>query len=274
MRPGERPRGAAGGEDARPAAPQGLAETVAGRVGVVRRRVAAAAGRARRDPGDVTIVAVAKLQPPAAVRAALAAGVRDIGENYAQELAAKAAAAPGARWHMVGRLQRNKAAAVVAVGALVHSLDSLPLARALGGRARRAGTVAEALVQVEVDGRPAAHGVPACELDGFVRACRGIEGLRLRGLMVMPAPAPDPEASRAAFAAVAQLARNLGREMQDLSMGMTADLEVAVEEGATLVRVGTAIFGPRPDAGAPVGGGASLAARAGGEVGERRWPAG
>jgi len=252
-----------------------LATAVARRVAAVRGRIAAAAARAGRDPGAVTVVAVAKLQPVAAIRAALAAGVRDVGENYAQELVARAAEVPGARWHMVGRVQRNKAAAVVATGALVHSLDSLALARALGGRARRAGTVAEALVQVETGDRPAAHGVPAGELDAFVRACRAVEGLRLRGLMVMPAPAADPEASRAAFATVTELAGNLGGEMQDLSMGMTADLEVAVEEGATLVRVGTAIFGPRPDAGgAPAGGGTSLTARAGGEVGGRRWPAG
>jgi PLP dependent protein len=234
----EAPSGASGGGVAEPA------DGLAARVAAVRRQIAAAATAAGRDPASVTLVAVSKLHPVAAVRAASAAGVGDFGENYAQELAAKAAAVPGVRWHMIGRLQRNKAAAVVAAGALVHSLDSLELARALGRRAEAAGTTAEALVQVEVDDRPAAHGVRPAELEAFVAACAGVRGLRLRGLMVMPAP--DPGAARAAFARVAELAGNLGPEMTDLSMGMSADFAAAVQEGATLVRIGTAIFGPRP----------------------------
>jgi pyridoxal phosphate enzyme (YggS family) len=223
------------------------AATVATRVGAVRRRIAAAAERAGRDPAEVTLVAVAKLHPVEAIRAALDAGVTDVGENYAQELEAKAAAleGTGVRWHFVGRLQRNKAGVVVAVRALVHSLASLPLAQALGRRAHAAGTVARALVQVELDQRPAAHGVRPADLDGFVRAARAVEGLEVAGLMVMPAPAPDPAAYRPLFRRAAKLARDLG--LGQLSMGMTDDLEVAVEEGATMVRVGTAVFGPRPD---------------------------
>ncbi len=219
---------------------------VPGRVAAVRWRIATAARRAGRDPGEVTLVAVAKLQPPEAIRAALAAGVPDIGENYAQELAARAAAVPGARWHFIGRLQRNKAAVVVETGALVHSLDSLPAARALGRRGLAGGTAARALVQVELDQRAATHGVPAVGLEDFVAACRRVEGLRLEGLMLMPAPAASPEDQRPLFRRLAELAKRLGAGMQALSMGMTADFEVAVEEGATLVRVGTAIFGPRP----------------------------
>ena len=219
---------------------------VAGRVAAVRARIAAAAGRAGRDPAEVTLIAVAKLQPVAAIRAALAAGVADIGENYAQELAAKAAEVGGVRWHFVGRLQRNKAQAVVQAGALVHSLGSLATARALARRAVQAGTVARALVQVEVDDRPAAHAVAPAGLPAFLAACSELDGLRVVGLMVMPAPRPDPEAARPVFRQVAGLAGNLGPGMRDLSMGMSADLEVAVEEGATMVRVGTAIFGQRP----------------------------
>ena len=224
------------------------AAAVAERVAEVRRRIAAAAERAGRDPAEVTLVAVAKLHPVEAVRAAVDAGVTDVGENYAQELQAKAAAleGTGVRWHFVGRLQRNKAAAVVAVGALVHSLDSLPVARALGRRAHAGATTARALVQVELDERPAAHGVRPADLDGFVGAARAVEGLEVAGLMLMPAPAPDPESSRPLFRRAAKLARDLG--LGQLSMGMTDDLEVAVEEGATMVRVGTAVFGPRPDA--------------------------
>jgi PLP dependent protein len=217
---------------------------VAANVARVRERIAAAAGRAGRDPGQVTLVAVSKLFPPEAIRAVLAAGVGDVGENYAQDLEAKAAEVPGVRWHFVGRLQRNKAGVLVQVGALVHSLDSLAAARALGRRAVAVGTTAHALVQVEVGERQAAHGVGAGDLPAFVAACRHVEGLEVGGLMVMPAAGDDPEASRPAFRRTAELARDLG--LARLSMGMTADFEVAVEEGATLVRVGTALFGPRP----------------------------
>jgi len=220
--------------------------TVAARVATVRRRIVTAAERAGRDPAEVTLVAVAKLHPVEAIRAALDAGVRDVGENYAQELQAKAAAleGTGVRWHFVGRLQRNKAGVVVAVRALVHSLASLPLAQTLGRRAHAGGTTARALVQVELDERPAAHGVRPADLGGFVAAARAVEGLELAGLMVMPAQTPDPEAARAVFRRAAALARDHG--LRQLSMGMTDDLEVAVEEGATMVRVGTAVFGPRP----------------------------
>ena len=218
---------------------------VAANVAAVRERVAAAAARAGRDPEEVTLVAVAKLFPAEAVRAVLAAGVADVGENYAQDLERKAAEVPGVRWHFVGRLQRNKAGVLVAAGALVHSLDSLAGARALGRRAVAAGTTARALVQVEVDDREAAHGVRPAALDGFLAACREVQGLAVQGLMVMPAPAADPEATRPAFRRAAALAAAAG--LPRLSMGMKADLEVAVEEGATLVRVGTALFGPRPD---------------------------
>jgi PLP dependent protein len=217
---------------------------IAANVAAVRERVAAAAGRVGRDPAGVTLVAVAKLFPPAAVRAVLEAGVADVGENYAKDLERKAAEVPGARWHFVGRLQRNKAGVLVRAGALVHSLDSLAGARALGRRAVAAGTTARALVQVEVDDREAAHGVRPAELEGFLEACRAVEGLRVEGLMVMPAPADDPEATRPAFRRTAELAARSG--LAGLSMGMTADFEVAVEEGATMVRVGTALFGPRP----------------------------
>jgi pyridoxal phosphate enzyme (YggS family) len=224
------------------------------RVAVVRQRIAAAARRAGRDPAEVTLVAAAKLRPPEAVRAALAAGVPDIGENYAQELAAKAAAVPGARWHFIGRLQRNKAQVLVATGALVHTLDSLPAARALGRRALAAGTLARALVQVELDERAAAHGVPAAGLGDFVTSCRQVDGLSVEGLMLMPAPAASPEDQRPLFRRLAELAKRLGAGLRALSMGMTADFEVAIEEGATLVRVGTAIFGQRPPEKATKGG--------------------
>ncbi len=234
-----------------PQAPEPGLAAIPERVATVRSRIAAAAERAGRDPAEVTLVAVSKLHPSAAVRAAYGAGVADFGENYAQDLAAKAALLPEAHWHFVGRLQRNKAAVLIAVAALVHSLDSLPGAEALARRAMRAGTVARALVQVELERRAAAHGVPAADLEDFVAACRRVEGLELRGLMVMPAPVADPEEARPLFRRAVALSRRLDPGMRALSMGMTADYEVAVEEGSTLVRVGTAIFGPRM--GSPMG---------------------
>src|SRR4029453_14886357 len=132
---------------------------VAANVAAVRRRVEAAAARAGRDPGEVTLVAVAKLFPADAVRAVVTAGVADVGENYAQDLEAKAAQVPGVRWHFVGRLQRNKAGVLVAAGALVHSLDSLAGARALGRRAAGGGTPPRAPVPAQGADREAPHGV-------------------------------------------------------------------------------------------------------------------
>jgi pyridoxal phosphate enzyme (YggS family) len=237
--------GQAGGPDV-PAAGGDLESgppPIAARVAAVRARIEAAARRAGRDPGEVTLVAVSKLHPASAAAAARDAGITDLGESYPQELDAKAAAVPGVRWHMVGRLQRNKAGVIAATGALLHSLDSVKLARAVGRRAAEAGTVAEALVQLERDDREAAHGVRPGDLEAFAADCAGIEGLSLRGLMVMPAAEGDP---RGVFARARELAGLLSPDMKDLSMGMSNDLEIAVEEGATLVRVGTAIFGPRP----------------------------
>ena len=149
----------------------------------------------------------------------LDAGVADVGENYAKDLEAKAAQVPGVRWHFVGRLQRNKAGLLVEAGALVHSLDSLAGARALGRRALAAGTTARALVQVEVDDREAAHGVRPAGLAAFLDDCRAVDGLEVEGLMVMLAPADDPEATRPAFRRAAELAAGSG--LPRLSMGMT-----------------------------------------------------
>jgi pyridoxal phosphate enzyme (YggS family) len=221
-------------------------------IAAVRGRIDAAARAAGRDPATVTLVGVAKWQPAESVEAARRAGLRDIGENYAQEMADKAHRIEGVRWHFIGRLQRNKVSLVLGADALVHSLDSVPLARALGRRAADSGRVAEALVQVEVDDRSAAHGIRAADLPDFLETCRGIEGLRIRGLMAMPAHS-TPEQSRIAYASIATLRAQLGYELPELSMGMSHDLEPAIIEGATMVRVGTAVFGPRPQ---PVGGGA------------------
>lgn len=205
-------------------------------------RIAAAAGRAGRDPASVTLVGAAKTVDPGRV---VAAGVVDVGENRVQELTAKQEALEGypIRWHFIGRLQRNKAKAVAGRVTLVHSVDSVPLARALGHAAHARGLVQPALVQVNVSGEASKAGIEPAEVASFLASAASLEGVRFTGLMTVPAPGDD-RASRAAFRLLAGLASENG--LTDLSMGMSGDFEIAVEEGATMVRVGTAVYGPRP----------------------------
>lgn len=210
-------------------------------------RVAAACERAGRAPAEVTIVAVSKMQPAEAVRAAAAAGARDFGENYAQELAAKRAACGDVRWHFIGRLQRNKAKLVAGQVALVHAVDSAELAEELGRRA--GGAVQPVLISVNVAGEATKGGVSPEAAGALAAAIATLPGVRLDGLMTMPPPSDDPEASRAAFLALRvlrdRLVQELGAPLPVLSMGMSGDFEVAIACGATHVRVGTAIFGAR-----------------------------
>lgn len=220
--------------------------TLEARLAVVRGRIAAAARSAGRDPARVRLLAVSKRHHERAIRRAYAAGQRDFGENYVQELEAKAAALADLselRWHFIGHLQRNKAKAVVAVGATVSTLDSSRLAEALCRRARSAGTVAPVLLQVNVGREPQKSGCRPDALGELLASARACPGLRVEGLMTVP-PATGPEEARPHFRVLRELADEHG--LRELSMGMSTDLEVAIEEGATVVRVGTAIFGPRP----------------------------
>jgi len=206
----------------------------------VRDRVAAAARRAGRDPGSVTLVAVSKDVDPDRVLAAARSGQRDFGESRAQQLVAKRAVVSGAAWHFIGRLQRNKVDQVVGAVDLVHSVDRLELARAIDGRAGRAGVVQRVLLQVNVAGDPAKAGVAPHDLPALLEAVRALGGVRCDGLMTVPAQGVDP---RPAFVALRALRDELG--LAHLSMGMSDDFEAAVEEGATVVRVGRAVFGDR-----------------------------
>jgi hypothetical protein len=214
-------------------------------------RLARAAGR---DPAEVTVVAVSKVQPPEAVRAAVAAGATDLGENYAQELAAKQDALPpevrgAARWHFIGRLQRNKAKQVVGRAALIHAVDGLELAAELDRRARAAGLVQDILVAINTGGEAQKTGVPPGEAEALLDAVARLPGVSVRGLMTMPPWPDDPEDSRPHFAALRALRDRLAtpaRPLPHLSMGTSGDHAVAIAEGATLVRIGTAIFGERP----------------------------
>jgi PLP dependent protein len=228
---------------------------VAGRIVVVRQRREAAAAAAGRRPADVRLLAVSKTHPPELAAAAVAAGIVDLGENRVQELTAKQPLVEGARWHLIGALQRNKVRDVVGRQVLVHSLDRRSLADALSARAEREGSVQRVLVQVNVGEDPAKGGCRVDELDELVAYARDLPNLAVEGLMTIP-PMPtagvDPaEAARPHFAALREARDRLRSrypEVVHLSMGMSADLEAAVGEGATMVRLGTAIFGPRGDA--------------------------
>ena len=227
------------------------AEEVAAGLGRVRERLAAAERAAGRAAGSVRLVAVSKKMTVADIEAARAAGQADFGENYAQELRDKrealAAAAPGLRWHFIGPLQSNKVKYVAGRVALVHSIDSA----ALLDEIERRGEAQACLVQVNVAGESQKRGLAPAELPALLDRFAGLRHARCEGLMVIPPFADDPEASRPHFAALRALRdREATRprpnvDLAQLSMGMSHDLEVAVAEGATLVRVGTAIFGAR-----------------------------
>jgi len=225
---------------------------IAERVLAVRERIARAAERASRSPADVTLVAVCKTHPAEAVREAFAAGVRDFGENRVQEAEPKIQATSdlvGARWHLVGHLQSNKARRAAALFGLVQSIDSVELGERLARAGEESGRALRGLVEVDLAGEASKFGVPEGELMAALGALAGRSGLRLEGLMVLPPLSDDVEAVRPFFRRLRELRdRALGEgllESGELSMGMSQDFEVAIEEGATLVRGGTAIFGER-----------------------------
>ncbi len=221
----------------------------------VRERIAAAARAAGRDPAEVRLLAVSKTWPAADVAALAALGQREFAENRVQELVGKVAelaadpGVPDLRWHLVGQLQRNKAAAVARLGAVVHSVDRLPLVAALDRAAAQAERRLDVLVQVDLGGPPGRDGTrggaPPDDVPALADAVAGTEGLRLLGLMAV---APRDEDPAPAFARLAELAARVRADHPDsreLSAGMSADLEAAVTAGATVVRVGTALFGAR-----------------------------
>lgn len=220
--------------------------SIAAALAAVRTRIEEACRRAGRDTSAVTLIAVSKKQPTEAIREAYAAGQLDFGENYAQELRDKQAALAdlaGVRWHALGPLQTNKAKYVAGKVALVQTLDRVELARELVRRA--GGAPVRALVEVNIGREPQKGGVTPEELPARLAELSAVPGIELSGLMCIPPVADEPEASRVHYRALRELRDRL-LPGGDLSMGMSDDFEVAVEEGATLVRVGTAIFGARP----------------------------
>jgi pyridoxal phosphate enzyme (YggS family) len=229
----------------------------AARLANVRARIAAAAARAGRAPDTVTLLGVAKRIASDTVADAVNAGLADLGENYVQEAVGRRAelmallspaARPAPRWHFIGKLQRNKARVVAEHFDVVHTLDREALGVALERHATALGKQLEVLVQVNTSGEAQKGGVSPEDVADLLAASRAWSHLRVAGLMTIPAAAEDPERTRPAFAALRGLRDGLRPEHPELaalSMGMSGDFEVAIEEGATIIRVGTALFGPR-----------------------------
>lgn len=230
------------------------AVSISENLNLVRARIAAAARRAGRSPDAIALMAVTKTQPPERIRDAYEAGQRLFGENRVQEFAEKINELrdlSGAEWHMIGHLQTNKAAKAAELFQAVDSIDSLKLAEKLDAAARGLGRKIDVLIEINIGGEAAKSGVApdSKELEQLLAAAPRLEGLSFRGLMAVPPFTENPEGARPYFRSLRELrdaiaARSLpGVSMQQLSMGMSHDFEVAIEEGSTCVRVGTAIFG-------------------------------
>jgi pyridoxal phosphate enzyme (YggS family) len=218
----------------------------------VRARIALAAQAAGRAPDSVSLLAVSKLQPVAMIRDAAAAGQMDFGENYVQEGCDKVAAladVPGLVWHFIGQLQSNKTREVAAHFHWVHTVDRMRVAERLSAQRPAHLPPLQVLLQVRLVDEPGKGGVAPAEVPALAAAIAALPRLRLRGLMCIPPPVTDPEAQRRPFRGLRELLQSLqaaGMQVDTLSMGMSDDLEAAILEGATIVRVGTAIFGKRP----------------------------
>ena len=225
----------------------------------VRTRIETAALAAGRAPEEITLCAATKVQTDDTIRAAIAAGIRVCGENRVQELTAHLAADAyaGARVHFIGHLQTNKVKQVVGKVDLIQSVDSQRLLRAIDAQADKLGVRQDILLEVNIAGEESKGGCPVEELPALAELAGALEHVRLRGLMAIPPISGEPGANRPYFAAMRQLFVDIREKMSDnqtdmdcLSMGMSGDYEDAIREGATLVRVGTALFGPRPPMGA------------------------
>lgn len=227
------------------------AGTLRDRLDEVRSRIAGAASRAGRNPLEVNLIGVTKTLPAAVAREALEEGLRDLGESKVQEARDKIrdVGRRAARWHLIGHLQRNKAGKAIELFDWIHSVDSVDLAETMARRAEASGVRPSVLLEVNVSGETSKFGISPDDAKGVARRVAGLEGLELEGLMTIAPYSDDPEAARPHFAALRELRDSLqgelGVSLPHLSMGMSGDYEVAVEEGSTMVRVGTALFGPR-----------------------------
>jgi pyridoxal phosphate enzyme (YggS family) len=215
-------------------------------------RMGEAAARSGRDPAEIKLLAASKSQSIDKIRAAVEAGIRLFGENYVQEAEAKKSALDASvEWHMIGHLQRNKVKTALGIFDLIQSLDSVELARALDKEGKRRGRAVRALVEVNLAGEESKSGIARNQVASLLEEIGKLSYIRIEGLMVVPPLADDPEKARPYFRALRELQAELrplntaNVNIKELSMGMTHDYGIAIEEGATLVRIGTAIFGPR-----------------------------
>ncbi len=218
----------------------------------VERNIQNACDRAGRDRKDVTLVAVSKTKPVSMIEEAYAAGVRDFGENKVQEMMEKQDQLPGdIRWHMIGHLQRNKVKYLIGKVALIHSVDSLRLAQEISAQSIKHDVDTDILIEVNIAGEESKFGISGDETIELVEQVSVLPRIHIKGLMVVAPYTEDPESNRGYFREMKQLSVDISNKNIDnvnvcmLSMGMTGDYEVAIEEGATLVRVGTGIFGER-----------------------------
>lgn len=226
--------------------------TIAERIAHIQLRINAAAETAGRDTSSLRLVAVSKTRPATDVVEAFAAGQTVFGENYVQEFTAKSVEVKEpVEWHFIGHLQSNKVKYIAGLVTLIHSVDRLSLAQEISRQWGRLGRCCDILLQVNISGEPSKSGTTETEALQLVRAMALLPHIRVRGLMTMPPFFDDPEAARPFFAALRALSQTIAAEnipgvvMEELSMGMSGDFEAAIQEGATLVRVGTSIFGQR-----------------------------
>ena len=223
---------------------------IAENIQYIKERIERASARSGRNPAEITLVAVAKTFSSDAVREAVGSGVQDIGENYVQELLAKRSVLENepVRWHYIGHLQTNKVKAVAGWIHAIHSVDSLRLGEEIAKRAKEFDRTIDILLEVNTSGEASKFGVQPDDAEKLVAALALLEHVHVRGLMTIGPLLPDPESARPAFRMLRQLKDSIARKgilLDHLSMGMTNDFEIAIEEGATMIRVGTAIFGKR-----------------------------
>ncbi|NTW99701.1 MAG: YggS family pyridoxal phosphate-dependent enzyme [Geobacteraceae bacterium] len=226
--------------------------TISGNLDLINERIRAAAEKTGRDPASVRLVAVSKTRPPEDIAAAFQAGQTVFGENYIQELVPKLTQVPEAvQWHFIGHLQSNKVKYIAGQVAMIHSVDRISLAQEIDRQWGKLGKVCDVLIQVNISGEATKSGTTEAGAIQLVRECALLPNIRVKGLMTMPPFFDAPDAARPYFAELRRLAETIaaqqiaGVDMVELSMGMSGDFEAAIQEGATLVRVGTAIFGER-----------------------------
>ena len=226
--------------------------TISRNLSQINQRIRAAAEKAGRDPASVRLVAVSKTRPSTDIIAAFQSGQTVFGENYVQELVQKLAEVQeSVQWHVIGHLQSNKVKYIAGQVALIHSVDRISLATEIDRQWSKLGKICDVLIQVNISGEATKSGTTEAGAIQLVRECALLPNIRVRGLMTMPPFFDDPDAARPYFAELRRLSEAVsaqqiaGVEMVELSMGMSGDFEAAIQEGATLVRIGTAIFGER-----------------------------